>query len=80
MAAGMLPLSAESEAPPVRREVPKDLVDDEHVREELGVNEFTAPSISKLFDTLQFLMPLPISEVERKMPPTVPTLRSSSGF
>ncbi len=76
MAAGMLPLSAESEAPPVRREVPKDLVDDEHVREELGVNEFTAPSISKLFDTLQFLMPLPISEVERKMPPRMPTDRA----
>ena len=38
------------------------------MREELAVNEFTAPSISKLFDTLQFLMPLPIVEVERKMP------------
>lgn len=49
--------------------VPKDLLDDEHVREELGVNEFTAPSISKLFDTLQFLMPLPIGETERNMPP-----------
>lgn len=48
--------------------IPKDLLDDEHVREELAVNEFTAPSISKLFDTLQFLMPLPIVEVERKMP------------
>lgn len=48
--------------------IPKDLIDDEHVREELAVNEFTAPSISKLFDTLQFLMPLPIAEVERKMP------------
>jgi hypothetical protein len=49
-------------------EIPKDLVDDPHVREELGVNEFTAPSISKVFDTLQFLMPLPILEVARKMP------------
>jgi hypothetical protein len=48
--------------------IPHDLLDDEHVREELAVNEFTAPSISKLFDTLQFLMPLPIVEVERKMP------------
>ncbi len=46
--------------------IPKDLVDDPHVREELAVNEFTAPSISKLFDTLQFLMP--IAEVPRKMP------------
>jgi hypothetical protein len=51
-----------------KAEIPKDLLDDLHVREELGVNEFTAPSISKLFDTLQFLMPLPITELARKMP------------
>jgi hypothetical protein len=67
-----LPLNAQEEkvANPVeiKVEIPKDLVDDPHVREELAVNEFTAPSISKLFDTLQFLMPLPISEVARKMP------------
>ncbi len=49
-------------------DIPPDLLDDPHVREELAINEFTAPSISKLFDTLQFLMPLPIMEVERKMP------------
>ena len=49
-------------------EIPDDLVDDSHIGEELAVNRFTAPSISKMFDTLQFLMPLPIAEVERKMP------------
>ncbi|MEO5916076.1 MAG: hypothetical protein ABIS50_17705 [Luteolibacter sp.] len=49
-------------------EVPNDLLDDRAIREELTVNKFTAPSISKLFDTLQFLMPLPLAEVERKMP------------
>ena len=27
-------------------QIPKDLLDDAHVREELAVNEFTAPSIS----------------------------------
>lgn len=64
----MLPVLAQEEAVQARREIPADLLDDAHVREELGVNEFTAPSISKLFETLQFLMPLPISEVERKMP------------
>jgi hypothetical protein len=48
-------------------EVPNDLLDDQSIRNELTVNKFTAPSISKLFDTLQFLMPLPIAEVERKM-------------
>jgi hypothetical protein len=53
-----------------KAEIPKDLidVDDAHIREELAVNEFTAPLISKVFDTLQFLMPLPIAEVARKMP------------
>jgi hypothetical protein len=49
-------------------EVPNDLLDDADVRLELAVNPFTAPSISKMFDTLQFLMPLPIAEVERSMP------------
>lgn len=64
------PIDEKAGDPAVRKGkiMPKDLVDDAHVREELGVNEFTAPSISKLFDTLQFLMPLPILEVERKMP------------
>lgn len=67
-AALLLPLAAQDEKGAGGPEIPKDLVDDSHVREELAVNEFTAPSISKLFDTLQFLMPLPIAEVERKMP------------
>ena len=49
-------------------EVPNDLLDDAHIHQELAVNPFTAPSISKMFDTLQFLMPLPIAEVQRKMP------------
>ncbi len=68
LAALLLPLSAEEQAADNNVAIPKDLVDDAHVREELAVNEFTAPSISKLFDTLQFLMPLPIAEVARKMP------------
>ena len=75
-AAWALPVTAQIEQAVNRGEIPKDLVDDEHVREELGVNEFTAPSISKMFDTLQFLMPLPIAEVERKMPPRMPTDRA----
>ncbi len=72
----VLPLHAQEENQMARVEIPKDLIDDEHVREELGVNEFTAPSISKLFDTLQFLMPLPIAEVERQMPPRMPMDRA----
>ena len=49
-----------------RAHIPEDLLEDDHVRAELGVNEFTAPSIAKLFDTLQFLMPLPLMETQRE--------------
>jgi hypothetical protein len=56
--------------------VPKDLLEDPHVREELGVNEFTAPSISKLFDTLHFLMPLPLLENELALSERMPLDRA----
>ena len=75
--AGMLiPLSAQEQKAQARGDIPKDLLDDPHVREELAVNEFTAPSIAKLFDTLQFLMPLPIADVARKMPARMPQDRA----
>lgn len=60
----------------VKGNVPEDLLDDEHVRAELGVNEFTAPSIAKLFDTLQFLMPLPLMDTERKPEERMPLDRA----
>ncbi len=56
--------------------IPEDLIEDEHLREELGVNEFTAPSISKLFDTLQFLMPLPLVETQRVVSERMPLDRA----
>jgi len=61
---------------PAPREIPQDLLDDPHVREELAINDFTAPSISKLFDTLQFLMPLPVIETEIKLPERMPVDRA----
>ena len=61
LAAG-LGFGQDEEAKPL---TPEDLLENGHVREELGVNEFTAPSIEKLFETLQFLMPLPLIETER---------------
>ena len=68
---------AEKGAVPVEKGgVPADLLDDPHVLEELAVNEFTAPSIAKLFDTLQFLMPLPVAETERKLPARMPLDRA----
>ncbi len=56
--------------------IPADLLDDPHVREELAVNEFTAPSIAKLFDTMQFLMPLPLLENELDLPERMPMDRA----
>jgi hypothetical protein len=44
--------------------VPPELFHDPHVREELGVNEFTAPSIDKIFRELQVLRPIPYDKVK----------------
>lgn len=79
-----LPLAAQNESPATAGQaadnlpanVPADLLDDPHVLEELAVNEFTAPSIAKLFDTLQFLMPLPVVETERKYAQRMPLDRA----
>lgn len=79
------PLTAQEEAAPAAEPgevergingIPADLLDDPHVREELAINEFTAPSISKLFDTLQFLMPLPLLETELQIPERMPMDRA----
>lgn len=59
-----------------KADIPEDLLEDEHVRAELGVNEFTAPSISKLFDTLQFLMPLPLVDTQREVNERMPLDRA----
>jgi hypothetical protein len=56
--------------------IPEDLLDDPHMREELAVNEFTAPSIEKLFGTLQFLQPLPLLDNELKLPDRMPLDRA----
>lgn len=72
------PEAAKDEKPAAEQAngIPADLLDDPHVREELAVNEFTAPSISKLFDTLQFLMPLPLLENELDLPERMPMDRA----
>ncbi len=59
-----------------RGQIPEDLLDDPHVREELAVNEFTAPSISKIFDQLEALSPLPVADVAREMPARMPLDRA----
>jgi hypothetical protein len=42
-----------------------DLYGDSHFREEQGVNEYTAPSIEKLFEILDSLKPIPDQELAR---------------
>ncbi|NNJ41955.1 MAG: hypothetical protein HKP15_01295 [Akkermansiaceae bacterium] len=68
---------ANEDRPPVMRPaVPDDLIDDPHVREELGVNEFTAPSIKRIFDDLDKLAPLPADELVHEMPHRMPLNRT----
>jgi hypothetical protein len=42
-----------------------DMATDSHFREELGVNQYTTPSIEQLFNTLDSLKPIPIQELNR---------------
>jgi hypothetical protein len=65
-----------AEDPPAHQEIPADLLDDPHVREELAVNEFTAPSIAKIFDSLQVLAPLPMTDFQREVPARMPLNRA----
>jgi hypothetical protein len=48
----------------------------EHMREELGINSFTAPSIERLFQSLDLLKPIPFEKVWRTPPDDVPPSRA----
>ncbi len=61
---------------PTEPQVPEDLLQDEHVREEFGVNDFTAPSIKKLFGDLAKLGPLPYEKLRRDLPKDTPKDRA----
>lgn len=50
--------------------------DMEHIREELGVNEFTAPSIDLVFTELAELRPIPFDKVWRDLPEESPQDRA----
>jgi hypothetical protein len=65
-------LRAEDDKP----EIPADLLDDPHVREELAINEFTAPSIAKVFESLESLAPLPMADYAREVPERMPLNRA----
>ncbi|MFZ4764249.1 MAG: hypothetical protein ACOYMN_04775 [Roseimicrobium sp.] len=67
-------VNAEKEKPKAPR-VPEDLLGNEHVREEFGVNEFTTPSIHKIFDSLNALGTLPYDELKRPFTDKAPSDR-----
>lgn len=48
--------------------IPEDLLDDEHVREEMGVNEITAPSITKMIQQLEGFGTLDYEKLARPYP------------
>ncbi len=48
-------------------------LDDNHINQELGVNIYTAPAISKIFDQLEGLPSIPDEYVLRKRPELLPT-------
>ncbi len=52
-------------APIIEAQEDSDMSGDSHFREELGVNQYTTPSIEHLFDTLDSLKPIPIQELTR---------------
>lgn len=58
-----------------KSKVPEDLLGNEHVREEFGVNEFTTPSIRKIFDALDALGTLPYDQLKRPISQTAPSDR-----
>lgn len=54
----------------------KDEADIDQIREELGVNGFTAPSIEHLLAELMDLRPIPIEKLWRDVPPDMPETRA----
>ncbi len=58
------------------QEIPDDLLEDEHIREEFGVNQFTTPSIRKIFEDLNSLRPLPYDQLKREVPEKMPKDRT----
>jgi hypothetical protein len=55
--------------------IPEDLLADEHLREEFGVNYLTTPSIDKLFELLDTLGTLSYDKLARPLPEETPTDR-----
>lgn len=57
------------------QKIPEALIGDEHLREEFGVNDFTTPSIRRIFDQLDALGTLPYDKLKRPIPVKAPSDR-----
>lgn len=57
-------------------EIPEDLLDDEHFRADAALNEFTVPSIAKVFNELEKISPLAYSSEHLKAHGRLPLDRS----
>jgi hypothetical protein len=58
-----------------KAKIPDDLLGDEHIREEFGVNQFTTPSIRKLFEMLDGLGKLSYDALKRPITRKTPSDR-----
>jgi hypothetical protein len=56
------------------------LTPEEHEREELGLNVYTAPSIERIFQQLDALRPLPFEQLQREFPKVSPATRERKGL
>lgn len=54
--------------------------EEDHVREELGVNRYTTPSITNIFHQLDELKPLPFEQLQRPFPPARRAGREQMGI
>ncbi|MFL6583223.1 MAG: hypothetical protein ACJ8KU_01755 [Chthoniobacterales bacterium] len=55
-------------------------VDQEHQREEVGVNPYTAPDVDEVFKQLEDVKPLPFDQLKRDFPQTFPAAREQLGL
>lgn len=53
---------------------------DDHEREELGVNPYTAPEVEEVFRQLDDVKPLPFDKLRRDFPATFPAAREQLGL
>lgn len=72
----LLPATAQEEQKK-HPQLPSVLADDDaHTKGELGVNEFTAPSIRRIFQNLQTLPSIPPAKIQRTRPEKLPMDRA----